>query len=249
VRTTRDGVAGVIVALTLITVKNLGANTPDQLLNVSYDPTRELYHTLNDQFVPLYQRETGQHLRINQSHGGSSRQARSVIDGEQPADVVTFGLYADVDAFCSQAAAKAYLEFLFTDRAQETMAQLGYRPVNAAILARHEGRLPKLDLFPVTLVAKDWDEKRLDGLSFLERSRTADEWTAPEIKSEEAVRIPRNADPDALPDFAGFVVTASEPQRALSAKIEPIETTINPQRRGESSWSSRQVAQALDAAI
>ena len=310
-------VAGVIVALTLITVTNLDANTSDQLLNVSYDPTRELYHTLNDQFVPLYQRETGQHLRINQSHGGSSRQARSVIDGEQPADVVTLGLYADVDALRkrgliaegwskrlphnsqpyvstivfvvrkgnprqihdwpdliapdvsivtpdpktsgngklsalaawgaalrrgaseaearvylrqfyehvpvldigaraaattfavenigdvhvtwenealrevaeskgalsivyppvsilaepfvawvdanvarnhSQAAAKAYLEFLFTDQAQETMAQLGYRPVNAAILARHEGRLPKLDLFPVTLVAKDWDD-------------------------------------------------------------------------------------------
>jgi hypothetical protein len=50
-------------------------------------------------------------------------------------------------------------------------------------------------------------------------------------------------------DFAGFVVTASEPERTFAAKIEPIEPTINPQRRGEPSWSSRQVAQALDAAI
>jgi sulfate transport system substrate-binding protein len=58
----------------------------------------------------------------------------------------------------SQAASKAYLEFLFTDQAQETMAQLGYRPINADILARHADRLPKLDLFPVTLVAKDWDD-------------------------------------------------------------------------------------------
>lgn len=49
------------------------------------------------------------------------------------------------------------------------------------------------------------------GLLFLERSRTADERTAPKIKSQEAVRIPRNADPDALPDFAGFVVSAFEP--------------------------------------
>jgi sulfate transport system substrate-binding protein len=310
-------VAAVISAITLIAVQNLEANTSGQLLNVSYDPTRELYRTLNDQFVPLYEKETGKHLRIKQSHGGSSRQARSVIDGEQPADVATLGLYADVDALRkrgliaegwskrlphnsqpyvstivfvvrkgnprqihdwpdliasdvsivtpdpkssgngklsalaawgaalrrgaseaearaylkqfyqhvpvldigaraaattfavenigdvhvtwesealrevaeskgglaivyppvsilaepfvawvdanvarshSQAAAKAYLEFLFTDQAQETMAQLGYRPINADILARHADRLPKLDLFPVTLVAKDWDD-------------------------------------------------------------------------------------------
>jgi hypothetical protein len=51
----------------------------------------------------------------------------------------------------------------------------------------------------------------LGGLSFRERSWTADEWTAPNIKSQEAVRIPRNADPDALPDFAGVVVAGSEP--------------------------------------
>jgi len=310
-------VAAVISAITLIAVQNLEANTSGQLLNVSYDPTRELYRSLNDQFVPLYEKETGKHLRIKQSHGGSSRQARSVIDGEQPADVATLGLYADVDALRkrgliaegwskrlphnsqpyvstivfvvrkgnprqihdwpdliasdvsivtpdpkssgngklsalaawgaalrrgaseaearaylkqfyqhvpvldigaraaattfavenigdvhvtwesealrevaeskgglaivyppvsilaepfvawvdanvarshSQAAAKAYLEFLFTDQAQETMAQLGYRPINADILARHADRLPKLDLFPVTLVAKDWDD-------------------------------------------------------------------------------------------
>ena len=49
------------------------------------------------------------------------------------------------------------------------------------------------------------------GLLFLERSWTADEWTLAKIKSQEAVRIPRNPDPNALPDFAGFVVTASEP--------------------------------------
>jgi sulfate transport system substrate-binding protein len=310
-------VAAVIVAITLIAANNLAANTSGQLLNVSYDPTRELYHSLNDQFVPLYEKQTGKHLLIKQSHGGSSRQARSVIDGEQPADVVTLGLYADVDALRkrgliaegwskrlphnsqpyvstivfvvrkgnprqihdwpdliasdvaivtpdpkssgngklsalaawgaalrrgsseaeartylrqfyhhvprldigaraaattfavenigdvhvtwenealrevaesnaalaivyppvsilaepfvawvdanvdrnnSRAAAKAYLEFLFTDQAQETMAQFGYRPVNAAILARHADRLPKLDLFPVTLVARDWDD-------------------------------------------------------------------------------------------
>ena len=55
------------------------------------------------------------------------------------------------------------------------------------------------------------EEGDCGGLLFLERSWTADEGTAPKIKSQEPVRIPRDADPDALPDFAGFVITASEP--------------------------------------
>ena len=55
------------------------------------------------------------------------------------------------------------------------------------------------------------EEGDCGGLLFLERSWTADERTVPKIKSQEAVRIPRNADPNALPDFAGFVVPASEP--------------------------------------
>jgi len=96
---------------------------------------------------------------------------------------------------------------------------------------------------------KSEEEGDCGGRLFLERSWPADERTAPKIKSQEKVRIPRNADPDALPDFTGFVVTVSEPQRTFAAKIDCIEATINPQRRGESSWSSRQVTQALDAAI
>jgi len=55
------------------------------------------------------------------------------------------------------------------------------------------------------------EEGDCGGLLFLERSWTADERTVPKIKSQEAVRIPRNADPNALPDLAGFVVIASEP--------------------------------------
>ena len=53
--------------------------------------------------------------------------------------------------------AKAYLEFLFTDPAQETIAQHGYRPINPDVLKKHENRLPPIDLFPVTILAKDWD--------------------------------------------------------------------------------------------
>jgi sulfate transport system substrate-binding protein len=58
----------------------------------------------------------------------------------------------------TEASAKAYLEFLFSDAAQETLAEQGYRPYNAAILNHHADRLPKLELFPITLLARDWDD-------------------------------------------------------------------------------------------
>ena len=91
-------VAAVAVALSLIGVKNVEGDVNHQILNVSYDPTRELYARLDQQFVLHFQRENGVHLQVKQSHGGSSRQARSVIDGEQDADVVTLGLFTDIDA-------------------------------------------------------------------------------------------------------------------------------------------------------
>ena len=87
-------VCAVVVAVSLIVVKNAPGTARQQLVNVSYDPTRELYQTLNPLFVASYQQETGQHLDIVQSHGGSSQQARKVISGEQRADVVTLGLFS-----------------------------------------------------------------------------------------------------------------------------------------------------------
>jgi sulfate/thiosulfate transport system substrate-binding protein len=66
------------------------------LLNVSYDPTRELYAEVNKAFAGKFQKETGKTIEIKQSHGGSGRQARSVIDG-LAADVVTLALAYDVD--------------------------------------------------------------------------------------------------------------------------------------------------------
>jgi sulfate transport system substrate-binding protein len=75
---------------------NPGSNTLE-LLNVSYDPTRELWRDLNSRFIPLYEKETGTRLEIKQSHGGSSTQARAVIDGLE-ADVVTLALFSDTDA-------------------------------------------------------------------------------------------------------------------------------------------------------
>jgi len=68
-----------------------------KLLNVSYDPTRELYTAINNAFIKQWETKTGQKLTIEQSHGGSGKQARAVIDGLE-ADVVTLGLAYDVDA-------------------------------------------------------------------------------------------------------------------------------------------------------
>ena len=309
-------VIAVVVAVTLVVARNIEGDSSNQLLNVSYDPTRELFKDLNQQFVTQYAKQTGKKLTIQQSHGGSSRQAQAVIDG-LPADVVTLALRSDVEALHrrgiiadgwaerlpdrsepytstivfvvrkgnprgikdwpdlirpgvsvitpnpktsgngklsvlaawgsviyrggtetqalrylrelyehvpvldsgardatntftqeklgdvhltwenealleteeyrgdleivyppvsiraepsvawvdanvarrkTEAYAKAYLEFLFTDQAQETIAQHGYRPINLEILKKHANRLPQIDLFPVTILAKNWDE-------------------------------------------------------------------------------------------
>src|SRR6202167_95544 len=71
------------------------------ILNVSYDPTRELYVDYNAAFAKYWLAKSGQKVTINQSHGGSSKQARSVIDG-LAADVVTLGLAGDVDGIATQ---------------------------------------------------------------------------------------------------------------------------------------------------
>ncbi|MBB5163920.1 sulfate ABC transporter substrate-binding protein [Mycobacterium sp. AZCC_0083] len=313
------GVVAIVLAGVLITVKNLPDDTPNQLLNVSYDPTREVYAALDKAFVEQYRHQTGIALDVKQSHGGSGRQARNVIDGSEKANVVSLALISDVDAlqkrglvapdwqkrlpnnsvaytstivfvvrkgnakgihdwpdlvedgvaivtpdprtsgngqlsflagwgsvttrggtpaqaldylkslyrhvvvfdagarssaasFAVQqigdvhltwenealrevadskgeleivyppvsikaepavasvdandtdpktaANAKAYLEYLFTDPAQELFAQFGYRPVNPTILAKHADRLPQLKLFGITAIAKDWADAR-----------------------------------------------------------------------------------------
>ena len=77
---------------------------PIQLLNVSYDPTRELYRDVNAAFARSWKTKTGQDVVIKQSHGGSGAQSRAVIDG-LPADVVTLALSADIDAIAERAKA------------------------------------------------------------------------------------------------------------------------------------------------
>lgn len=327
------GVVAIVVAATAIVVKNIPAAGANEILNVSYDPTRELYAAIDKSFVPQYRGRTGITLDIKESHGGSGRQLRSVLDGSQKASVVSLALVSDVQTLSmrglvapdwqhrlpnnsipytstivfvvrkgnpkaihdwpdlikndvavvtpnprtsgngqlsvlaawgsvitrggsqAQAAgflkallqrvavsdagargaatsfavakvgdvqltwenealrevaadkddlqlvyppvsilaepavawidanltdprtaahAKAYLDYLFTDAAQEQIAQYGYRPFKPDILARHGEQLPPIPLFPISAIAKDWSDAReqffgtngiLDGLS------------------------------------------------------------------------------------
>jgi sulfate transport system substrate-binding protein len=308
-------IGAAVVAGGVIAASNLNGYTAHQILNVSYDPTRELYAKLDPVFSANYAKATGEQVVVRQSHGGSSAQGRAVANGSVDADVVSLGLPSDIEGvvkrgliapdwrerlpnggqpyystvvfvvrkgnplkildwpdlvrdkievitpdpktsgngkltllaawgsviarggsedvaksfvvklldhapFLVPAArvagvafsvekkgdvqiawenealrevvetkgeveivypstsilaepavawvdanvaknkslpiAKAFVEFLFTDVAQEIVAAEGYRPFNKDIAARYEKTLPKLNLFPVTLIAKDW---------------------------------------------------------------------------------------------
>jgi sulfate transport system substrate-binding protein len=92
---------GLALALVVSALLGGSAHAQVKLLNVSYDPTRELYQDVNRAFAKQWQEKTGQTVTINQSHGGSGKQARSVIDGLE-ADVVTLGLAWDIDAIAEK---------------------------------------------------------------------------------------------------------------------------------------------------
>jgi sulfate/thiosulfate transport system substrate-binding protein len=93
----------IVVALILaLSALGLAQGAPVTLLNVSYDPTRELYQDYNPAFAKYWKAKTGQTVEIQQSHGGSGKQARAVIDGLE-ADVVTLALAYDIDAISEKA--------------------------------------------------------------------------------------------------------------------------------------------------
>ncbi len=92
-----------LLAASAITLAALGADAKDvTLLNVSYDPTRELYTQYNAAFAKYWKAKTGDNVVVKQSHGGSGKQARSVIDGIE-SDVVTLALAYDIDEIATRA--------------------------------------------------------------------------------------------------------------------------------------------------
>ncbi|MCR0985560.1 sulfate ABC transporter substrate-binding protein [Roseomonas pecuniae] len=94
--------AAIGASLAALAARPGAAQSPPTLLNVSYDPTRELYRAFNTAFAAQWAKENGgQRVRVNTSHGGSGAQARTVIDGQQ-ADVVTLALAYDVDAIAER---------------------------------------------------------------------------------------------------------------------------------------------------
>jgi sulfate transport system substrate-binding protein len=119
------------------------------LLNVSYDPTRELYVDFNKAFATAYQKETGKSIEIKQSHGGSGSQARSVIDGLK-ADVVTLALAYDIDAI----AAKGLLATDWQKRLQRNSS-----PYTSTIVFLVRTGNPK--------GIKDWDDLIKPGVSVI----------------------------------------------------------------------------------
>ena len=93
---THDIYVGILVTLALGTAPRLRAQKPVVFLNVSYDPTRELYRQINAAFAAYWEGKTHAIVTIRQSHGGSGKQARAVLDGLE-ADVVTLALAYDID--------------------------------------------------------------------------------------------------------------------------------------------------------
>jgi sulfate/thiosulfate-binding protein len=92
----------IVIGLILGPIQAVAAQGPTTILNVSYDPTRELYEDYNAAFAKYWKAKTGQDVTIKQSHGGSGAQARSVIDGLE-ADVVTLALAYDIDSISEKA--------------------------------------------------------------------------------------------------------------------------------------------------
>jgi sulfate/thiosulfate transport system substrate-binding protein len=92
----------VAIAITTLAIASGAARAGQTILNVSYDPTRELYQDLDGAFASEWKAKTGQDITINLSNGGSGKQARAVIDGLE-ADVVTLGLAYDIDAIAQKA--------------------------------------------------------------------------------------------------------------------------------------------------
>src|SRR5260370_31919530 len=136
-----------LLALTLGLAPALGA--PIKVHNVSYDPAREFYQDFNGAFVKYWKGKTGQNVTVQQSHGGSGKQARSVIDGLE-ADVVTLALAYDVDAV-----AKSGL----IDKSWQTRLPNNSSPYTSTIVFLVRKGNPKK--------IKDWDDLVRSGVAVI----------------------------------------------------------------------------------
>jgi sulfate/thiosulfate-binding protein len=123
---------------------------PVQLLNVSYDPTRELYEAFNKEFSQYWEKKTGQPVTIQQSHGGSGKQGRAVIDGLE-ADVVTLALAYDIDEI-------ANLGGLLSKDWQKRLKENSTPYTSTIVLLVRKGN-PK--------GIKDWDDLTKKGVSVI----------------------------------------------------------------------------------
>ncbi len=90
-----------LLAIICCAIYGCGGSNGREILNVSYDPTRELYKDVNKEFEAKWKAETGESITVNNSHGGSGKQSRDVIEGK-PADVVTLALGYDIDVIAEQ---------------------------------------------------------------------------------------------------------------------------------------------------
>jgi sulfate/thiosulfate-binding protein len=142
-------VRAALAALTL-GVASLAANAANyELLNVSYDPTRELYVDYNAAFSKYYKQKTGDTVTVKQSHGGSGKQARSVIDG-LAADVVTLALAGDVDAIAERG--------LIEKDWQKKLPRNSAPYTSTIVFLVREGNPKKI---------KDWDDLIKPGISVI----------------------------------------------------------------------------------
>jgi sulfate transport system substrate-binding protein len=122
---------------------------PIELLNVSYDPTRELYQEFNKEFAAYWKEKTGQTVTVKQSHGGSGSQARSVIDGLD-ADVVTLALAYDIDAISQQK--------LLSEDWQKRLANNSTPYTSTIVFLVRKGNPKRI---------KDWDDLTKAGVSVI----------------------------------------------------------------------------------
>jgi len=140
-------VLGLILGMSL---QGRAQGAPVTLLNVSYDPTRELYQDYNAAFAKYWKAKTGQAVEIQQSHSGSSKQARAVIDGLQ-ADVVTLALAYDIDAISQNAG-------LLPSDWQKRLPQNSTPYTSTIVFVVRKGNPKKI---------KDWDDLVKPGISVI----------------------------------------------------------------------------------